>query len=521
MDINKCIATIASIEYSNYLYVFIKSILQFHSNDILIYIHLINYNKNEINKIQDLSKNIILSFENNILSKKINNINTHSEYNCYCINFRAEFILKILENNKIDYLFFIDSNTIIKKNINNFYIDLNNYDICAYIRNKNKTILGGIIGYKNTKNTKIFIKNWITEINNIGYYKWNSDQYGLYNTYIKNIKTIKIGKINEKYLGWTFKDDNYIWVAKGWNNKYLNIEFKKNQYQYLKKIDNVDIVLPTYKPNLKYLTQSIKSVINQTYKNWTLYVIDDGNTEEISKEIINIINNNEKIIYYKNPENKGLPMSLNIGNLFGFSEYICWTSDDNWYEPNFIEKMYEFIKINNYDFIHSFEYKHIINTNKIITVNPDLKKKFNHYGYLGASHMYKREIFYKTNGYDINLEGIEDLDFLWQIRHIDNNIKIGLYNLPLYNYRSHSTYLKDKIKNKNHIEKFKQKWNIKMENICLCKLKKCICTNHVCSKCKKYNIDYFTHFLNLYKQPNISKQFKKQIKLLLNNYNKI
>ena len=57
--------------------------------------------------------------------------------------------------------------------------------------------------------------------------------------------------------------------------------------------DTVDIILPNYN-KAEYLKEAVDSVINQTYKKWILYIIDDCSTDQ-SSEILNKYEKNDKI----------------------------------------------------------------------------------------------------------------------------------------------------------------------------------------------------------------------------------
>ena len=127
----------------------------------------------------------------------------------------------------------------------------------------------------------------------------------------------------------------------------------------------VSIVLPIYNGE-KYMRQSIESVINQTYKNWELIIIDDcssDNTPHIAKEYANQDN---RIKYYRNETNLKLPRGLNRGFSLSKGEYLTWTSDDNMFNPNAIEVMVDTIKTEQVELVYaSYD---IIDENDNITV---------------------------------------------------------------------------------------------------------------------------------------------------------
>ena len=118
--------------------------------------------------------------------------------------------------------------------------------------------------------------------------------------------------------------------------------------------ETVDIIMPNYNKG-EYLEKSIKSVINQTYKFWKLYLIDDNSTDKS----ISILKNYKKekrikIILLK--KNKGPSYCRNIGLKLSKSNLICFLDSDDFWYPKKIEKQLIFIKKNNYNFIFSDYY---------------------------------------------------------------------------------------------------------------------------------------------------------------------
>lgn len=96
--------------------------------------------------------------------------------------------------------------------------------------------------------------------------------------------------------------------------------------------DLISIVLPIYNGE-KYMKQSIDSVINQTYANWELLIVDDGSTDNTAAIAREYAEKDNRIKYYKNPQNMRLPKTLNRGFSLATGDYLTWTSDDNYYYP--------------------------------------------------------------------------------------------------------------------------------------------------------------------------------------------
>lgn len=104
----------------------------------------------------------------------------------------------------------------------------------------------------------------------------------------------------------------------------------------MNKQELVSIVIPTY--NRAYiLSRAIESVLNQTYRNIELIIIDDGstdNTEEIVKNF-----SDPRIKYIRHSENRGIPFSRNTGIKNSKGDFIAFLESDDEYLPKKIEKI--------------------------------------------------------------------------------------------------------------------------------------------------------------------------------------
>ena len=96
----------------------------------------------------------------------------------------------------------------------------------------------------------------------------------------------------------------------------------------------VSVIIPTYnRGNLIY--KSIKSVLNQTYKNLEIIVVDDGSTDNTKEEIEKIVD--EKIRYIKLLKNSGASNARNIGIKESTGKYLTFVDSDDILYPNKIE----------------------------------------------------------------------------------------------------------------------------------------------------------------------------------------
>ncbi len=119
----------------------------------------------------------------------------------------------------------------------------------------------------------------------------------------------------------------------------------------MKKQAKVTIIIPNYNSS-KYLDNTINSVINQTYDNWQLIIVDDFSDSE-TKKILEKYNskNKIKIIYLK--ENKGAAYCRNLALKMCQSEYVAFLDSDDVWKKNKLEKQLSFMKKNNYNFTYT------------------------------------------------------------------------------------------------------------------------------------------------------------------------
>ena len=103
----------------------------------------------------------------------------------------------------------------------------------------------------------------------------------------------------------------------------------------------VSIVLPTYNGS-KYLRQSIQSCLDQSHRNIELIVVDDGSRENIGAVVGEF--SDTRIRYMRHETNRGLPASLNTGFQLATGTYLTWTSDDNYYAADAIERLTRFLQ---------------------------------------------------------------------------------------------------------------------------------------------------------------------------------
>lgn len=217
--------------------------------------------------------------------------------------------------------------------------------------------------------------------------------------------------------------------------------------------DLISIILPVYNGET-YLEDSIKSILNQTYQNFELIIINDGSTDSSHLIIEKFLKSNK--IIYKSRKNKGLVNTLNEGIKLSSGNYIARMDQDDISYPKRLEKQLNFMQKNNID-VCGTSYQVINEQGKIIKTVESHKNNFEiilsammvpfiHPSVMFRNIFKEKNIFYGNN----NKMQAEDYD-LW-IRLIKMNLVFGNTDEILIKYRLINT----SMTSVNHIKIYKE-----------------------------------------------------------------
>ncbi|MGB9596142.1 MAG: glycosyltransferase family 2 protein [Candidatus Poribacteria bacterium] len=204
------------------------------------------------------------------------------------------------------------------------------------------------------------------------------------------------------------------------------------------KLPLVSVIIPVYNQE-KYIKECIDSVINQSYANVEIIVVDDGSTDK-TPDILRAYG--DKIKYIRQ-ENQGPSSAINNGIKSANGSLICWLGSDDLYMPNKIEHQVELlqreqsISIVYSDYITIDSYGNEIN--KVHILHPP-QEKFARTMLIrnfinGSTVMMRRECLDKVGYYDESLRADPDGD-MW-FRLLKNGYKFGHISEPLVKYRLH------------------------------------------------------------------------------------
>lgn len=144
----------------------------------------------------------------------------------------------------------------------------------------------------------------------------------------------------------------------------------------------VSVITPCFNAS-STISQTIDSVLKQTYGNWEMLIIDDCSTDESADIIKKYCKEDARIKYFKTENSTGspsIPRNIGIDNAKG--QYIAFLDADDLWLPEKLEKQVKFMESNEYNLSYSFYEKmdwqgnrenRIIKTRDVTTYNKLLK----------------------------------------------------------------------------------------------------------------------------------------------------
>lgn len=219
-----------------------------------------------------------------------------------------------------------------------------------------------------------------------------------------------------------------------------------------KREELVSIILPIYNGQ-QYIAEAINSIKNQSYSNWELIIVNDCSTDDTIKIIEQYIEHDTRIRLVNNEINLKLPRSLNIGFSNAKGKYLTWTSDDNLFREQAIERMVNALETNTEAVMVYTDLSDIDANGKEISNNIMGEPHQMIFGnVVGACFLYTREVYEKVGDYDPNLFLAEDFDYWIRIMRCGRIIHLGE---NLYAYRKHDGSLSETRKSQIGLQTYR------------------------------------------------------------------
>jgi glycosyltransferase involved in cell wall biosynthesis len=234
----------------------------------------------------------------------------------------------------------------------------------------------------------------------------------------------------------------------------------------------VSVIIPTYQRDIHYLSRAINSIMNQTYKNIEIVLVDDNLSNSTYRDCVKQYISELKspsIVYIMNEKNIGGALARNRGIATATGEYITFLDDDDEYLPSKIEDQLAFMLKYNYDM--TFTELKLVNDKKEIVDYREFNflKTFDNKSLLKyhimrhltgtPTFMYKTEKLREIGGFEDAKVGQE---FYLMVKTIEGNLNIGYFkNCNVLAYRHSGSGISNgsnKIKGEKTLFEFKKSY---------------------------------------------------------------
>ena len=220
----------------------------------------------------------------------------------------------------------------------------------------------------------------------------------------------------------------------------------------------VDIVMPNFNKG-KFIGKAIESVINQSYQNWNLYIVDDNSSDNSKEEILRHKRDKRiKIFFLKN--NKGPSFCRNYGLNKSKSDFIAFLDSDDYWTKNKLKLQINFMNKKKYPFTFT-DYIPILENKKLKRTNIDdtfTFDKFINNSSINTSTMILERKFTKNLKFR-NLNLMEDYIFKCDLMR-KTNIPFKKFSKATAIYRIiHKSRSSKKILNLYNLWRLNKKYN--------------------------------------------------------------
>ena len=238
----------------------------------------------------------------------------------------------------------------------------------------------------------------------------------------------------------------------------------------------VSIIIPTYN-RAHLISETLDSILAQTYMNWECIVVDDGSTDNTNSVVIGYVSNDSRFQYHQRPKykTKGPSSCRNYGFELSKGGYVNWFDDDDVMMPDALQKRISFFKPNVDAVIcklqhYDFDKNVILNETKIISNNIINDYLLGVIIYFVSGPIWKREFLLKQKRlFDEGLSNLDDWDF--NLRMLYANPNLIFVEEALIKYRVHNNSLSQQIIQLN-FEEIKSELKARLKHLWLLRFKK-------------------------------------------------
>jgi glycosyltransferase involved in cell wall biosynthesis len=167
----------------------------------------------------------------------------------------------------------------------------------------------------------------------------------------------------------------------------------------------ISIVTPVFNSS-KFISETIESVLAQTYQNWEMIIVDDCSTDETFEIVLKYAKKDQRVLVFRMEYNSGSALCRNKAIELSQGMYLAFLDSDDLWKPEKLEKQLQFMQENDCDFSFT-EYEHIDEEGKLLGIKARTIKKLTYqkllvHCFVGCmTVMYRQDINNKIYGYNI------------------------------------------------------------------------------------------------------------------------
>lgn len=208
----------------------------------------------------------------------------------------------------------------------------------------------------------------------------------------------------------------------------------------------LSIIVPVYNVG-KYLPRCIDSILQMTYKNWQLILVDDGSTDDSGKICDDYTKRDARIEAY-HVKNSGVSNARNVGMSHSKGDYIGFVDSDDWVHAEMYSQMIHFAEVNDCDMVQ-VGYAEARDEGDALNIYCDVEGMIKNVNSILVEYakgnitnniwnkIFKRELVSEIK-FDVNYAVGEDAKFVYECCKISNGIFITNFIGYFYYCRSDS-----------------------------------------------------------------------------------
>lgn len=201
----------------------------------------------------------------------------------------------------------------------------------------------------------------------------------------------------------------------------------------------ISVLMPVFNTKEEYLRESIESILDQSFENFELIILDDGSKNNAKEVIKSYVEKDKRVKFFENEENKGVSYSRNKLIELANGKYIAWQDSDDISVENRLKYQHDYME-RNPDIT-------VLGSNIFLYPNPTIyyyPEKIEIYDLIKGCSVANGSIMVRLSDiegikYKEHLQIGEDYDFWCQVAA--KGLKIRTYKKPLMTYRQLKTGL--------------------------------------------------------------------------------